>query len=614
MPAVVRPSRSQPTHLLPRLILGLLAACVVLAAAGYVWLRFMRDRAEPLARAELTTEARQQSALATYAARAALGSFLPPADAVIGIREAFLQNVLDRSLPWRQSFDEGRYVVRLDHVRVRLESGVALVTLAGRGMTAGVDEQRAAHVDLIVRGHIAIVSVDPDSGTLTAGLVVTDVTEPGTRKEDVQNLLNPVARFFARQRAGDWNRQRRRIEIPVRVEHELVLPAVDGKVTLPETRVPLAVQVSAVTTLDHRLAVSLALQSDSTSGEPPIDAPDPRWNEPPPGSREVRLSPDSVRARVGRMAADDPLWRSVTATDHDLVLLVPESMLRTLVSRVAHSYLHGVEVDVQPKKVVHFKKRLRASILGKSHRVAHFEGEIRFGRMHGLLTLAGRPRVRLVPPDGLAIEMPARVVRGRGSVSVDVRWAPAKLLGLLCPPFRIQQSVSGDILPFSDTLRTEIHYAIHDSTVVGRPRVRRDMLKVPIALSDSSWVHVRALLEQEDKPGRCGLLMDADDALAHLRELVADGLDVRVPAHLFKPFHLPVLLQERYTSGDWRIEAHTYDPSIEVRSGHLRIAFRAALRVAESDTTRTPPADTARVAAGGAVRSARLRLSRGTGS
>jgi hypothetical protein len=61
---------------------------------------------------------------------------------------------------------------------------------------------------------------------------------------------------------------------------------------------------------------------------------------------------------------------------------------------------------------------------------------------------------------------------------------------------------------------------------------------------------------------------------------------IRLSSHLFKPFRLPVVLEEHYATDSWRVEARTYDPAIEVRPGHLRIAFRARLQVAGPDTTR----------------------------
>jgi hypothetical protein len=63
----------------------------------------------------------------------------------------------------------------------------------------------------------------------------------------------------------DWNRLGQRIQLPLKVDQEIVFPAVQGEVNLPESRIPLSVRVVAVTTLQRRLAVSLMLFSDSAA-------------------------------------------------------------------------------------------------------------------------------------------------------------------------------------------------------------------------------------------------------------------------------------------------------------------------------------------------------------
>jgi hypothetical protein len=47
------------------------------------------------------------------------------------VREDFLQKVIASSMPFSQSFEDGKYVARLDSVRVDLQDGLALVTLTG---------------------------------------------------------------------------------------------------------------------------------------------------------------------------------------------------------------------------------------------------------------------------------------------------------------------------------------------------------------------------------------------------------------------------------------------------------------------------------------------------
>src|SRR6185295_20099667 len=90
---------------------------------------------------------------------------------------------------------------------------------------------------------------------------------------------------------------------------------------------------------------------------------------------------------------------------------------------------------------------------------------------------------------------------------------------------------------------------------------------------------VKAALLEQDKLSRCGLVMDPDDTIEQLRGLVRQGVRVRLPAQIVKPFHLPVSLRTNYDTGVYRIEARAYDPEVLVRRNYLRFGFQADLTV-----------------------------------
>src|SRR6476619_1647551 len=127
-----------------RTLVILVTLALVAAAAFVIWNR-SNDRA-PLVAFEQSARVRQREALRAYAARAANGSLVPQNDALIAVRQEFVQQALDRSLPYRRYFEHGRYVARLDRADVELDSGLAQVTLVGRGMMAG-GEQSDAYAD-----------------------------------------------------------------------------------------------------------------------------------------------------------------------------------------------------------------------------------------------------------------------------------------------------------------------------------------------------------------------------------------------------------------------------------------------------------------------------------
>jgi hypothetical protein len=523
------------------------------------------------------------AALERYANRE---SFLPPGDAVIAIRQEFLQSVIDQSLPFRRYFDRQRYVARLDRAIVRLERGVAQVTLFGSGSLTG-HEDSPLRADLRVRGLVVIDGIDPDRGVLRARVVFRDVASRPSRPHDVVSELSPVFRYFGGLRADDWNRREEPLVIPVAIEHDIVLPALDGQVTISETRVPVSFAVTEVTTFEGRMAISLGLLPDSlaNAGPPPrADTVDVGGRERSPGGGPdvgagTWRDTNELTLRVLRLAGRDSLWRSVLASDHDVVVIAPAPLLDTLVSRASRRYLHGVDIDIHAKRRIPFDVSLKVKVLGNQMKVGKLEGSVHLDRIAGRLTLAGDPRVTLVPPSDIIVAMPARVVAGRGAIAMDVAWDPALITSMVCRGFEFHEHLEGEILPFESLLTTQIHYSIRDSFMVGQPRVRRDAIRIGTDLSDSSWSSIRDVLVAQDRLSRCGLVMDADSVLGKLRRLAGRGVKIHLPPRMFKPFRLPVMIEERYTSGGYRVEARMFDPDVRVKSDHLRLAFRARLRV-----------------------------------
>ena len=88
-------------------ILGLAAVIALTEFAVLQISERLRER-YPLTSFDRSRDAEQIVSLRSYAARRRLGSFLPPNDAELSLRETMLQSVLARSLPIRQKFENGR--------------------------------------------------------------------------------------------------------------------------------------------------------------------------------------------------------------------------------------------------------------------------------------------------------------------------------------------------------------------------------------------------------------------------------------------------------------------------------------------------------------------------
>ncbi len=567
------------------------AGLLTLAAiTGFqIWRRL--EESYPLVHFDRTREAQQLASLRSYAAREKLGSFLPPGDAQLAIREAFLQDVLVRSLPIRQGFERGRYEARLDQARLDLEDGVATIILHGQGRMLGPNAS-PLEADLELQTHIDVVEFRPEVGTLRAGLVITGVHVIRAGHLRGRPIMNPVVQFFSGLKVEDWNRQRLSLEIPIRLERQIKLPELKGDVSLEARRIPLAIRVSALTVLHERLALGLALDPDSTAGES-LAVARPEWALPKPADsiptgRDLRRLDRAGRGRATRdrlirqvraLAASDSLWLGLTESDEDVVVIVPQPVLQTLCNRVARRYLQGARLDFDPNLRAHLDEQIRVGLLGGNVGAGRIIGNVEVTHLSGGLRVSRDPKVTLLPPDVLEFATPIRVLEGQGRVKISMRWDPSFFVSVVCRAFGFQETLVGEVVPFSHVLRTRLRFVAGDSSITGRPVVRRDRVRVPCEFTEPSLAKVRAVLAEQDRFLRCGIAMNPDTVLTKIRQLVRRGIPVNLPSRLFKPFSLPVTLERQYEAGDFRIAARAREPDVAVRSSYVRFGFRAELMV-----------------------------------
>lgn len=569
---------------------------VVLAAYAATRLRWRLEERYPLVKFERTREAQQFVSLRQYAAREKLGSFLPSGDAQIAIGEHLLRDVLTRSLPIRQTFEKGRYEARLDRARLDLEDGLASIRMFGQ--VRRVDPKRTIEADVELQTHIDVVEFRPDAGTIRAGLSVTDAHVIRAGRGSARTFMNPAARFFGGLKVEDWNRERLSLEIPVHLDQQITIPDLTGEVSLKARRIPLQLRVSALTVLQNRLVLSLFLERDADAGEPqPVETgrvmltPHAREQMEAAARRlfqrgQGRVARDNILRHVRALAASDSLWRGIIESDRDVVAVVPKSLCQILCSRVARSYLQGVQLDLDPKVSVHLDEQIRVRAFGGNVGAGKIVGDLHVTSLKGRLRVTEDPRLALIPPDGLEFTAPVLVQEGFGRVRLDMRWDPSFLVAVLCRGFGFEETLTGDILPFSQVLRTRIRFDAKGSRFIGRPIVRSERVAVPCEFTPASYKKVRAALLEQDRLLRCGLVMDADTVLSKVRGLVRHSVRFTTPRTLFKPFSIPVSLEEEYTAGEFRIAARAERPEIVVRPAYLRLGFDAELEVRNQEMTR----------------------------
>jgi hypothetical protein len=588
--------------------IGLVAILALAAVAGYQLWRRLEER-YPLASFERSREAEQIVSLRSYAARERLGSFLPPGDAQLAIRENLLQRILAGSLPFRQKFEDGRYEARLDRARLDLEDGLASIRLLGHGRMIGPNAS-PLEADLVLQTHIDVISFRPDVGTLRAGLAVTGVhVIRAGQTGSAGPIWNPVARYFSGLKGEDWNRERPTLEIPIHLEQRVRLPAVDGDLSLAERSIPLDMVVSAVTVHEDRLVLSIHLEvgdAGPAGGAARDTARGVQWLAEHPGAQKLELKRlyrnqadrrerDLLIAKVAALADSDRLWQGLMHSDRDVVAIVPEPLLQTLCDAVSQDYLQGARLNFDPNLRAKVDQHVRVKLLGGKVGAGRISGRVRVVHLKGRLRVVGKPKLDLLAPNRLEFATPVEVLEGNGLVRVDMNWDPSFLVAVLCRGFDFQSALTGEVVPFSHVLHTRIRFVSGEEGITGVPVVRRDKFDVPCAFTAASMAKVRSALIEQDRFLRCGMLMDPDAVFEKISRVISNDIRVRLPSTLFKPFTLPVRMEGDYEAGDFHILARARDPEVAVRDDYLRFGFRAELIVrprvsarAELRATREP--------------------------
>ncbi len=537
----------------------------------------------------------QAAALRRYLERRSQGTLLPASDVTIAVREDFLQKVIKSSMPFRQEFANGRYVARLDSVRVDLQDGLALVTLTGRGALAS---DSALYADLVLEGRLGIAGINDSTGQLTPRLEITDIRVQRAGPTTLRALTNPAVRYFGLQKVQEWNTLQSTFHLPLKIEQDLMVPAVTGDIDLPEVHLPLAIRLASVISLENRLVVSLRLLPESDSSVVGPEAPLRSWSVPDHTPRGLRFDQETIDAlgdSVRSFAARDTLWRAVLLTDRDLVIITPRSVLAELAYRMARRYRRGADVDFRPGIHETIDETIKVKFLGANVTAGHILVDIHVNHLKGRLETPGEPRVRFQPPDGLDVTLPVRISSGGGVATFAAKWDPSKMASVICHEFETKQVLSGSVRPLTHEAHATIRFTLVDGKIRGEPTLRRDKLRLSFDLDERSWRKVRDVFVEQNKFGKCGIAMKPDSMVARLRRLGTKGVAIRLPADLLPDFELPVSFADVYEQEQVRVVAVAFRPELLVRPEYLRFGVDGDLRVelkqAPEDSTRVmiPP-------------------------
>ena len=224
----------------------LLALAPALAFLGY---RLHRGRVDPVVSAEEAVLARQCVALQALVAAGERGGLLDFGQVLVVVDQGLVQDILRAAMPIEGPV--GGFQVRIESAQSSFGDGMALIQLIGKATLV----RKAVTADLRVYGGLEVVSMDPATGLLRCQVRVFAVEAD---RADVLGIDEPVRGLAEALSQGGLAALLRFVEIPVRIDDHLTLPAVSsGRLRIREASVPIRAEVAEVRVFAGKIWVAL---------------------------------------------------------------------------------------------------------------------------------------------------------------------------------------------------------------------------------------------------------------------------------------------------------------------------------------------------------------------
>jgi hypothetical protein len=520
--------------------------------------------------AEQAVAARQRRGLERLVATATAGSLLPSEEVLVVVDQRLVQDVLAASLPYDRVISD-KYRVRVTAAGVTFDDGAAVVRLEGRASLARGGEAGAV-AEVSVVGTLDIVELEPSSGILRGRVRIIAVE---ARRVDVLGVRAPAERLvedLSREGVEAFNVLASSIEIPVRLEREVALPAVgpEGGVQIAAAAVPVRLAVVDVKAFRGKLWVSLDAAAGAAAASAATAEPGPVSAAPAPprpdeaGDAQARAA---LRGRLQQLVAADPFLAEVLADEGQVVVAVRPDLVEDLIQEVAGRYLDRVALDLDLGAAFHTGRDVKIGTFLGTLKAGRWDVHVSVDRVRGVLQ-ARRPRVRFAQANQVQIDIPVILREAHASVGVHFTWDAGSLAGAVCRDFEVRQRVRARALPDEYALAGAFRLSSGAGALVARPLFPATAFRLRVDLAPESWTEVRRALEEQDRLLRCGMALDPDEMLAKLQEVLRNGFDVKLPRSLFRTVFLPARLSREVAVEDRRVE-------LEVRTNDLRVTPRA---------------------------------------
>jgi hypothetical protein len=246
---------------------------------------------------------------------------------------------------------------------------------------------------------------------------------------------------------------------------------------------------------------------------------------------------DSLRDSLETIAAGDSILNFATADSASITVALSEALLVRLTEEAARRYFDRVELHLRDIRGHGEGEIERPTPFGKMT-LGDWSVQVAAHRIDAVLA-SGDPTVDFTGTHRVHLELPMRIREGSGRLRLDFAWDSHSVFNALCRDFESSQEVQGGLLPQRHVVRGDILLSAGPRGIVADPEFPPEKFPLQMALDDDSWQRLRAALEEQNKPRKCGVLLHPEQVLEGLRKLGLNGVRFRLPKTVLRRISMP---------------------------------------------------------------------------
>jgi hypothetical protein len=276
-------------------------------------------------------------------------------------------------------------------------------------------------------------------------------------------------------------------------------------------------------------------------------------------SSGVRYAPEAAEVAVLRkqlaelqkefedLSGAAPDQALVSAPSDGLVIGVPTALARDVAQQIVAGYLGSVRLTLRDKQVKTKRDDVEAKVLFATRKVGSYELQTRIVKV----TAALRPTRELrVSFEGqrFGFNLPVALSEGHGRARLTLAWDSKGIADLVCGDVEVSRELEGRLVPAVYPMSGHFDVAADGGSLLLRPNFQDNKIRVRIEATEQAWRVFDELVES--RSGLCQRALEKGNVKSQLREILAEGFDVRLPRRLLRDIRLPASVQESLKLAD----------------------------------------------------------------